>query len=474
MVPAGLGDLFCSGHTWLPDGRLFVAGGNAQYSPTYRGSRLAYIWDPNLLASANQGWIRLPDLQIPRWYPTVTLTGDGKVMVSGGREDTVHGWCNLQNDRAIHSYEVWDISAGQWETAQGSLGQVPAVYDGPDPSGCSALIWEYPRQHLVSTNEVFMAGMTRRSDRVEFLANYVPSLTAQRPWESRPTPTGGWPVNSGDDRFYGTSVLVPNIDNAPGGRDLLMTIGGASGSVARNTWQTIDAGAPSSPAPQWSAAAPLWIGAPGRMFPNAVLLPNADIFVSGGTSTVGYSGTETPVMVPAIYRKNGGWSAAATQVHPRRYHSTAALLPSGRVVTAGGEGRTADYEIYEPAYLAPTSQRPQFAGAWAGGVPPLLERDTEYVIDHVELSGGVSVNRVVLMRPCSTTHHHDADQRYVELVPSYSSELASATAFAVLTPKANATSSTARGSMAAPPGYYMMFLISSQGVPSVAKWVILR
>src|SRR3972149_4315393 len=99
MIPAGFGDLFCSGHVWLPDGRLFVAGGNTMYPVNgvghFEGSTVAGIWDPRFVNVApNHGWTWLPAMTEKRWYPTVTLfidtSGNPRVMVSGGLTGTAN------------------------------------------------------------------------------------------------------------------------------------------------------------------------------------------------------------------------------------------------------------------------------------------------------------------------------------------------------------------------------------------------
>jgi hypothetical protein len=495
-VPAGLGDLFCSGHTWLPDGRLFVAGGNSQYpcsgctpqTSSYKGSVLAYIWDPLRLNFPDQGWARLPDMQIPRWYPTVTLTGDGKVMVAGGTEDTAFHYCGtvVGNDRAFDTYEVWDIQLNSWESEMTPQGPVPLVYPGPSagPGSCFAVLGEYPRQHLVSNNRIFMAGMFSGAERVRFVNSYVPSAAVPRRWESRhippgESPTPGWPIGTGNFRGYGTSVLVPNIGNTPGGLDQVMILGGLSNGVILDTFRLIDGGATAA-TPAWTPTAPMGGSPARRMFPNAVLLPNGDVFVCGGI-TDGvltpqptnpnyieyYDGRAPANLSAAIYRKTvtPSWMPAAQQPNARRYHSTALLLPSGRVVTAGGERQPSatdkDYDLYEPDYMAVApGLRPEFAGTWSGGPAIVLQRGVEYEIEHVQMPPGESVARAVLMRPGSTTHHHDADQRYVELDPSPYAEYPYDAQRIV--------------SMKAPGGFYMLFLVSTRGVPSVARWVFLQ
>lgn len=73
--PAGM-DIFCSGATTLPDGRLIVVGGN---EPGETGITKAAIFDADAAA-----WTALTDMANRRWYPTATVMADGRVFVSGG------------------------------------------------------------------------------------------------------------------------------------------------------------------------------------------------------------------------------------------------------------------------------------------------------------------------------------------------------------------------------------------------------
>jgi hypothetical protein len=69
-----------------------------------------------------------------------------------------------------------------------------------------------------------------------------------------------------------------------------------------------------------------------------------------------------------------------------------------------------------------------------------------------------SIRWAHLMRPCVTTHSFDTSQRLVDL------PIVSQAAGVV-----RATVSANRN--LAPPGWYMLFLVSQAGVPSVASWV---
>jgi hypothetical protein len=85
------------------------------------------------------------------------------------------------------------------------------------------------------------------------------------------------------------------------------------------------------------------------------------------------------------------------------------------------------------------------------------------------------IAKVVLMRPCSTTHHSDFDQRYLELAmvspPTIPQE--GAQGVWVQTPPPPVTSFAAN-QIAALPGYYMMFLVSNLGFVSDSRWVRLQ
>jgi hypothetical protein len=71
------------------------------------------------------------------------------------------------------------------------------------------------------------------------------------------------------------------------------------------------------------------------------------------------------------------------------------------------------------------------------------------------------IDKVVLIRPGSVTHHFDFEQRYVKL------EILSNT----LGPPASLTLQAPPNEQVAPTGYWMLFLVSQAGIPSEAKFV---
>ena len=85
---------------------------------------------------------------------------------------------------------------------------------------------------------------------------------------------------------------------------------------------------------------------------NLVLLPDGTVLAVGGG---GGGGQYTnPIYTPEIYNPNTAvWTPMAAQAVQRTYHSTAALLPDGRVISSGSDSGIRDmtYEIYSPPYL---------------------------------------------------------------------------------------------------------------------------
>ena len=78
-------NLFCSGHAFLPDGRLLVAGGHITDGD---GLDQACVYD-----HTTGTWTALPTLRSGRWYPTVTTLADGRALVISGSHadgDTTH------------------------------------------------------------------------------------------------------------------------------------------------------------------------------------------------------------------------------------------------------------------------------------------------------------------------------------------------------------------------------------------------
>jgi PKD repeat protein len=181
QVPNAATDVFCSSHTFLSDGRLFVAGGHVADNT---GSK-----DGNIFDFQTSSWSQLPQMRAGRWYPSTVTLGDGEIGVAAGGDEN-------QNPNPIP--EVWD----------GSKFRVL--------SGAPLVMPIYPWLHLAPDGRVFNAGPEKQT-------RYL-----------NPSGDGQW-VNAGQHinstfRDYGTAVVY-----APG---KLIALGGGDPPV--NTAELVD------------------------------------------------------------------------------------------------------------------------------------------------------------------------------------------------------------------------------------------
>ena len=184
---------------------------------------------------------------------------------------------------------------------------------------------------------------------------------------------------------------------------------------------------------------------------NLVLLADGTVLMVGGNQVMKYA---SPVEAAELYNPaTGTWSVMASQVARRGYHSTAMLLPDGRVLSAGSDDfakpdNSETVEIYSPPYLF-NGPRPSITTVQSsvkyGAAMPITTPDA------------ANITRVALIRPAAVTHANNFDQRYVDLSFTVGSGVINATA--------------PLNSNYAPPGYYMLVIVNSSGVPSVMPFV---
>jgi hypothetical protein len=190
---------------------------------------------------------------------------------------------------------------------------------------------------------------------------------------------------------------------------------------------------------------------------NATVLPTGDVLVTGGVSGTGFNDLNTGVTAAELWSPSTSqWVTLASSIVTRGYHATSILLPDGRVLhTGSGDGATdprqLNAEIFSPPYL--------FAGTrpTIGSAPVTVRYGTTFA---VQSSDAASIDKVSLIRLGSTTHSFDMNQRYRTLPFTKSGTTLTVTAPTVR----NRT----------PPGHYMLFLVTSAGVPSVAKIVRIK
>jgi hypothetical protein len=408
-------DLFCSGHALILDGRVLVVGGTAMYSGgpglPWSGSKAAYLFE------SNGGWQRIDDMSFGRWYPSVIALPDGRMLVASGEGE---------DGARTEALEIYDPFGG-WQTL---------------PESANRHLPLYPRLHVLPNGEVACAGQgaetailnldTNEWRTVALPMQAVRGLRAPTRRSARSAPLGH--PHRHDPGSVGVrpddlAVLLPPVQSAK-----VLNTGG--GSPATADAQIIDFG---DPDPAWRPIAPM---AHPRWFPNSALLPDGKLLVLGG----GLNYNADPVMDIEIFDPvTESWTLDVPMSVPRLYHSTALLLPDGRVWVAGTDGEFR-IELYSPDYLLNDS-RPVIFSA-----PASVTYSQNF---HVSMTQAGDVSNVCLIRLSSVTHAFNTEQRYVPLTfhPTGAEEL-----------EISAPSSTS----IAPQGHYMLFIMNGAGTPAVA------
>ncbi len=435
----GLADaLFCCGHSFLSDGKLLAVGGGPG-----GGTNRAWKFDPDSDTwQQTSGSMGTPDTPIDRWYPTVVTLGDepGRVLVVDG----------IPSRMEIYS-ELTDSFSPVW--GPGGMGDTSADRSFPQL---------YPGLHLLPGGEIFY---TPTGFRV--CCNPAPAAypacnpSAYLKFTGYNTDTAEWIEMGDNDRTTGMSVLLLK-PTYPFVR-VMVVGGGDSGSSSTARIANL-----SQLTPQWGDP----FGFPdglSRTNTNAVLLPDDTVFVCGGLPD---SGGPLPRGGTCwLYEQVGftnKWSELAKLNYERKYHAVALLLPSGKVGVTGGnwgvEGLE-KIEVFSPPYLFNTdgtlATRPDITSFPDPGAGQIVLHGSTF---EVGTADPCDISNVVLVRPMAVTHQTDTEQRVIHLIFTQSGT----NTLSVIAPNGHHPHGTA------PRGYYMLFILDNNGVPSVAKFIRLR
>ncbi|HEV7923329.1 MAG TPA: galactose oxidase-like domain-containing protein [Thermoanaerobaculia bacterium] len=409
---------FCAGQTFLPDGRLLVAGGHDRFDGW--GAIQTTIFD-----FRTNRWTKSMDMNAGRWYPTTSPLGNGDVLVVSG--EMPPGTVPEGSGRRNGLPQVWSPATGRWR------GLTSAIDSG---------IELYPWMLLAPNGLVFMAGPR-----------------AGTAWLDT-SGTGRWtpgPASSVIFRDYGSAVMYE-----PG---KVLIVGG--GNPPARSAETIDL---TVAAPRWRPTDPMRFG---RRQMNATILPDGTVLATGGSNGPGFNDWRSPVLTPELWDpKSGRWTSLAPAAVTRVYHSIALLLPDGTVLNAGGGLPPWG----EPPPPPPPGVPPYEAGPFHDSAqvysPPYLFRGTRPAITAapatirygerfaVTTPNPADIGSVTFIHPGAVTHAFDESQRFVRL------------AFTVNGSQLQVTA-PANGNIA-PPGHYMLFVLNKAGVPSVARWVAIQ
>ena len=407
--------LFCAGHALMPDGRLMVSGGHK--ADDVGINRTNFF-------TQDGAWQAGPNMAHGRWYPTVTTLPDGRMLTMAGRDE---------NGIVVQIPEIWENN--HWVELPGANG-VEIPY--------------YPRNFVAPNGKIFMAG-----ERVQSRWFDVDASGAGGRGVWTPGPTHIWGFN----RDYGTAAMYEpgKIFYAGGGGHTGWPTPDKKSAVPTATVETIDLNQPS---PQWQNAAPM--SAPRRHL-NSTILPDGQIVITGGTRGGGFVDINEgdAVKTAEIWNpKNGQWTTLASASRMRVYHSVSMLLPDGTVL----HGASGDADAFQGGVLTPVPPERNheiFSPPYLfKGARPRITSVSPSVVAYnglitVATPNAAQVTEVRWIHLGSVTHAFDMGQRANTLAFTRT-----ATGIEVTVPA---------NPFLAPPGYYHLFILNRNGVPSAGQ-----
>lgn len=457
-------NLFCSGHCFLPDGRLLVAAGQSTNNhPIFvvlsaltilpailkLFGKEAADHDIHTFDPAKEEWHYHRHTKMPkaRWYPTCVTLPDGKAMIVSGTY--AHAFHSLFGGFINTDYELFD----------------PSTNTLSKPAKFIEKIELYPFLHVLPGGLLFVHSKA---------TTYLWSIG-----EGKVIANAEFHTKSKGTRTYpgmGSSVLLPLDQQQKNPTDPLDTarilLVGGSNSISpnRNTHATdiaeiftVDLRDPAN-SPGWDIVSSNLIK---RFLCDSVLLPDGTVLVTNGAKKgVADDNKEEVKEIEIFDPADNSWTVVGTLQRPRLYHSSAVLLPDGRVLVAGSTGHhwiqatispvdhfEHNIEIINPPYLQGDSTitpRPMIES-----FPQSIKYRSSFEVSTAE-NDVDDIKMVSLVRLSSTTHNNNMDQRCI-LLTIVDRSLKT---LKLLTPK--------DGSWA-PPGHYMLFVVNKDGVPSIGK-----
>ncbi|MGC1632062.1 MAG: galactose oxidase-like domain-containing protein [Gelidibacter sp.] len=412
-------DMFCPGINNLADGRILVTGGSS--------AEKSSIYDPK-----TQKWTSAADLNIPRGYQGAVTLADGSVFTIGGSwsGDATYGGRDA---------EIWTEATG-WTRLTGLPGEL--LWNANDLLGelegeyrldNHAWLWAAPN------GKIFHAGPGEEMHWIDVngVGSYTPAGPNGKRLDDHESMNGntamfdiGKILKLGGSRSYSSDTpsndksYVIDINNGD-----VVTITPTANSMAHS-----------------------------RIYVTSVVLPNGEVLVLGGMDTsVVFSDTGAHLSAEMFNPDDNEFRTLASMIVPRTYHSTGILLNDGRVFMGGGglcgtcgDVNHTDAEIYSPPYL--------FDANGDLAVRPILNApDKAFYARQLTVNATPGIQEFSFMRMSSATHSVNNEQRRVPV------DFTSNTGTYVLDmPNANLM----------PPGYYMLFALNADGVPSIAEAVM--
>jgi hypothetical protein len=399
-------DLFCSGHTELPDGQILFNGGVKYLGyPRDNGGKWGGLASTYQFNPDTDTFTRYADMIGGRWYPSTIMQGNGQPLTIGGY---------LAGGAQNPNTEVYDPNTHSWTKV------------GPSRT------WPlYPNIKLLADGTIFYTGAST--------SNETMSPGIWNPSTGAYVDVPG--LTHADHRNQAAAVMLPPAQSQ---QFAVMGGGSSNGSAAIADTNFVDL---SQPNPHYVAGPPL---AAAKGFISSVVLPDYTVLETGGSSRwrAGFV-HETSILDPV--------SRTFTEMVPdpvgRTYHSSAFLLPDGRVVALGSNPSDSSFEmrisIFSPPYLF-KGTRPEITSA-------PVEIHYGDTISVTSTDSGSALTHMALIRLPIQTHQNSPDERLVDIPSTFTNT--------------SAVGSITTNPNMAVPGYYYLIVDNAKGVPSPAAVV---
>ncbi|KAG9157874.1 hypothetical protein Leryth_000048 [Lithospermum erythrorhizon] len=428
-----LTDTWCSSGQFLPDGTLLQTGGDLD---GFKKIRKFIPCDPTQVCD----WQELEDVQLSqgRWYGTNQILPDGTIIIIGGRESNSIEYFPPKDKGALSFPFLSLVEDNQMDNL-------------------------YPYVHLLPNGQLFVFANNKA---VSY--DYVTNVLVR-----------DYPVLEGGPRNYpsaGSSVMLAlagDYSSATvvvcGGAEYGAYLHKTSDTPAHGSCGRIEA---TRPDPAWEMEdMPI-----GRIMGDMVMLPTGEVLIINGAQagTQGFERASQPCLFPLLYRPEEPLGLRFMTLKPgsipRMYHSTANLLPDGRILLAGSNPHYFyNFKREFPTELRIEAFSPEYLSLDRANLRPVLVELPEKVVYGQVFEVVITVElhvvapiEVNLASAPFATHSFSQGQRLVKLASTNSAPGPTGSYRIQCTAPPDGR--------VAPPGYYMLFAVN-QGVPSVARWV---
>ncbi|KAJ5488377.1 Galactose oxidase/kelch beta-propeller [Penicillium expansum] len=369
-----------------------------------------------LYDSVNDEWVRATEMKLRRGYQASTTLSDGRVFVIGG------SWAGASN--VDKDAEVYDPATRNWTMLPEAKVSNMLTEDMEGPWRADNHGWLFGWKDL----SIFQAGPSKQMNWYSAHGNGSVVAAGRR--------------MDDEDSMSGNAIMFDAV------KGKILTLGGSPDYD--KSWST-------------NAAHIITIGEPGqkpKVQPAGGGTMHHELAIFGGQQFGIAFNEENVQFVPEIYDPETDTFTKLQQNNVVRvYHTVSILLPDARVLNAGGglcgncTANHYDGQIFTPPYLLTPSGQPRPRPEIISGL-----QDHAVVGSTLRFRTSGPISTASLIRLGTATHTVNTDQRRIPLDVT-------ATTFFGNTWK----TTLPKDSGILIPGYWMLFVMDRDGVPSIAK-----